>query len=294
MVEPNTGYYCKVIADSINPAGVRLTTLEVCFPRFILAEINTHRVFSRNSASSRAIPVGKQLQRVKEFPFVPESFPINKPGMSATEYITAKDSGYKEARDAWLYGRDKAIETAERLLALNIHKQIANRVIEPYTYHTAVITATEWDNFYNLRISPFAQPEIIKTAELMKSAMNRTHPRRLEWGELHLPYVLDSELMLDRFAQNKPELLKVSAGRAAAVTLLNMATRDVDKDIERCEKLIANGHMSPLEHPAEAHNPAFSNYASKPSNFNDTWVQFRKRIPNEAVYVEQETKAISA
>lgn len=278
-MEPNTGYYATVVEDSINPSGIRLTTLEICFPRFILAEFNTHRVLSRNSASSRAIPVAKQLERINKYPFVPEAFPLNKPGMSATEYVRPGCIEYMKARDAWLFGRDKAVQAVEALLELNVHKQTANRLLEPYMYHTVVVTATDWDNFYNLRISPHAQPEINKIATMMQDAMSASTPRELQWKEMHLPYVDDSEL--EDLGYMEP--FKVSAGRCAAVTLLNHQKKEAGRDVARTDGLIANGHMSPLEHPAVA----VWNSDSK-SNFHSTWKQFRKFIPGEEIYTKED------
>src|SRR4051812_49876733 len=106
------GFEAKVLADSVSPAGQRLTTLEATFPRFNLAEFNTHRVFSRNSASSRAIPVARILERVQEDPFIPWAFPVNKPGMSATWYIQHGDGAYEDCRSKWLTARDDGAETA--------------------------------------------------------------------------------------------------------------------------------------------------------------------------------------
>lgn len=280
MTEPNTGYYAIVVADSINPYGARITTLEVCFPRFILAEFNTHRILSRNSASSRAIPVEKQLERINKFPFVPEAFGMNRPGMSATEYVYPGCGEYVKARDAWLKGRDAAVEAAESLMKLGVHKQTANRVLEPYMWHSVVVTATDWRNFYALRISPLAQPEINKIATMMRDAMDASLPAHLDWGDIHLPYVSPLEIIDLQFSDE--DLKKLSSGRCAAVTLLNQQKKNPPKDISRADGLIVNGHMSPLEHPATAVDPMTAPDA--PSNFHYTWLQYRKEILNEAVY----------
>ena len=197
----------KVLADSRSPAGYRLTTLEATFPRFVLAEFNTHRVFSRNSASSRAIPIAKQLRRVLEEPYVPIEFGSNQPGMQAGAALAG------EKRDAaeheWLRARDDAVRRVLGLIAdpdafsadedlleileqveaairdrtqpaewLNVHKQVANRLLEPFMWHTVIVTATEWDNFWNLRCHPDAQPEIRLVAETMRDAMEASEPER--------------------------------------------------------------------------------------------------------------------
>lgn len=281
MNAPNTGYYAKVVCDSVSPDGVRLTTLEVCFPRFILAEFNTHRMFSRNSASSRAIPVAKQLERINLFPFVPEAFPINKPGMSAVEYIYPTSESYAHVREVWLNARDYAVQAVEYLVNdFNVHKQTANRLLEPFMWHTVVVTATEWENFYSLRISPHAQPEINKIAYMMQQAMEKSIPALKQAGEWHLPYVDEEDIKMDNDPWN---LAKISAGRCAAVTLLNQDKKDAAKDISRTDGLISNGHMSPLEHPAQLD---CSDMTADCGNFRYPWTQLRKMIPNEAVYRE--------
>ncbi len=284
-VEPNTGYYAKVVADSVNPDGVRLTTLEICFPRFILAEFNTHRMLSRNSASSRAIPVAKQLERINKYPFVPEAFPMNRPGMSATEFVYPGCGEYVRLKNLWLKGRDAAVETATALMDAGVHKQTANRVLEPYMHHTVVVTATDWDNFYNLRISPHAQPEINKIAVMMREAMDESAPNFIDWGGFHLPYVTASDF--DNTNLSSEDLKKISAGRCAAVTLLNQNKKDISKDIARTEGLIFNGHMSPLEHPATADGSTTIAHGAPLSNFDISWRQYRKEIVGEAVYTNE-------
>lgn len=278
-MESNTGYYATVVADSIAPNGSRLATLEICFPRFILAEFNTHRVFSRNSASSRAIPVAKQIERVVNHPFVPVAFPINKPGMRATEYLRSGDAGYNKARDTWLFARDVAVQAAELLLEQDIHKQTANRLLEPFMWHTVVCTASDWENFFNLRISEFAQPEIKMIAEMMAYVMDQSVPALRKVNEWHIPYVDPSE----HIGMQAFDLARISAGRCAAVTLLNQQKKEPEKDLQRCDKLMALGHMSPLEHPAQVWDST-SGEAPSGSNFNRWWTQLRKMIPGEAVY----------
>lgn len=287
MTTPNTGFYATVIADSIiseisDEWDARLTTIEACFPRFILAELNTHGRLARNAASSRAIPVAKQLERVKEHPFIPEAFPINKPGMSATEYIYPDDALWPSAKSAWLYGRDRAIETAERLLALNLHKQTANRVLEPYLWQTDVISATEWINFLNLRTSVHAQPEFRHLANLIKDAIESSTPEEVPEGGYHVPYVADDEFKdITNYGFYLENMLKVSSGRCAAVTLLNQQKKDWQKDLSRAENLVTNGHMSPFEHPAIA---TLGDSDVESSKFGRFWVQYRKTIPYEALY----------
>lgn len=275
-------YAAKVICDS-TAAGVRLTTLEVTLPRIVLAEFNTHRMFSRNSASSRAIPVEKRIKAIKEDPFIPEGFALNKPGMQAGEYLDERDE--MKARHAWLHGRDAAIDAAERLLDCGIHKQWVNRLLEPFSWTTVVITATEWENFFNLRISKLAQPEIRRAAELMKAAMDASEPVTATPGYWHLPYVQRDEF--EEFYRDETEhavqrLVKISAARCARVSYLTHdGVRDQERDIELHDRLLESRHMSPFEHPALVthHDPAFR----WGSNFRAPWLQYRKTIPNENI-----------
>lgn len=152
----------KIVADSINPQGDRITTMMVTFPRYILAELNTHRMFSRNSASSRAIPFKKMVESVKNNPFIPIAWQKDHPGMQGTEYFIDRQSSMLE--QVWLEGRDRAVQSAEELYKgiyvseegkdtynINVTKQFCNRLLEPFMWHTVLITATEWENFFELR-----------------------------------------------------------------------------------------------------------------------------------------------
>ncbi|HEX6688358.1 MAG TPA: FAD-dependent thymidylate synthase [Solirubrobacterales bacterium] len=297
----------KVLADSQSPAGHRLTTLEATFPRFVLAEFNTHRVFSRNSASSRAIPIVKQLRRVLEEPYVPVEFGSNQPGMQAGAALSG------EKRDAaereWLHARDDAVgrvlglvtdpeavsadddllellgrvEEAIRNRAqpsewLNVHKQVANRLLEPFMWHTVIVTATEWDNFLNLRCHPDAQPEIRRVAEQMRAAIEASDPAALGWNKWHLPLVRPE----DREEASPEDLVKVSAGRCARVSYLTHAgKRDLGADIELHDRLLESGHMSPLEHPAKPLTASELETSEWSGNFKG-WRSYRKLIPSEA------------
>jgi hypothetical protein len=236
----------RVLADSVSSDGVRLTTLEVTFPRFILAEFNTHRVFSRNSASSRAIPVARQVARVQAEPFVPRRFPVNRPGMSATEYIdeVTDAARYFQCQEQWLVARDAALASAELMLAQGVHKQIANRLLEPFMWHTAIVSSTEWSNFFDLRISEHAQPEIYTTAVAMRDALRSSAPRSAVW---HLPLVEPEEQDLPLYEQ-----IVSSVARVAAVSYDRHTVRDYAAEFKRFQKLADSRHLSPFEHVAHA------------------------------------------
>jgi thymidylate synthase ThyX len=259
-------YSARVLLDSISPDGIRLTTLEVTFPRFVLAEFNTHRVFSRNSASSRAVPTAKLLQRIEEDPAVPLEWGRNKAGMSASDLLSGEEGD--EARRVWLHARDEAVASARRLLELNVHKQELNRLLEPFLWHTVIVTATEWRNFFELRCAPNAQPEIRAAALRMRAAIDESRPQLVADGQWHTPLVQSDEYALE------PETRKrVSAARCARVSYLTHAgTREVEKDLELYERLKIDRHLSPFEHVATpAADTAFH------SNFRG-WLQMRQEI----------------
>lgn len=139
----------KVIADSKNPQGNRITTMVVTFPRFILAELNTHRMLSRNSASSRAIPYKKMLKSVLSNPFIPIAWQADHKGMQGSSYLGKFKSFL--AKQGWLTARNFAVAFSWVLSKINITKQLCNRLLEPFMYHTVIITATEWENMFSLR-----------------------------------------------------------------------------------------------------------------------------------------------
>jgi thymidylate synthase ThyX len=150
-------YKAEILADSLNLKGDRLTTMKITFPRFILAEMNTHRMFSRNSASSRAIPFKKMVKMVEENPFIPLAWQKDHKGMQGTEYIQSKDGIYV-CKAGWLESRDKAIHSAMWLNSCNVTKQLCNRLLEPFMWHTVIVTATEWENFFKLRCPQYEVP----------------------------------------------------------------------------------------------------------------------------------------
>jgi len=265
------GYAAKIVADSIGPNAIRLTTMEVTFPRIVLAEFNTHRMFSRNSASSRAIPVDKMIRRVIDDPFIPAKWPQNQKGMQATEYLTGDDALMAER--AWLLARNSATEHASRLLELGVHKQIANRLLEPFLWHTVIVTATEWSNFFALRCHPDAQPEIQAVAYMMQELYSTEEPTQLQPGDWHLPYIREEERDSEEF-----DLRLVSVGRCARVSYLTHdGVRDPAQDVGLCERLRSSGHWSPFEHVAMCRN---AGDLSQSGNFKG-WDQFRKGMVGE-------------
>lgn len=288
-------YAAKILADSVSPDGVRLTTFEVVIPRIVLAELNTHRWFSRNSASSRAIPVKKMIQRVMETPYIPSYWGKNQKGMQSDEEVSPELAD--KAKGLWLRARDAAVDQAIALGEVGIHKQFTNRLLEPFMWHTCIITATEWDNFEHLRCHKHAHPDIRIPAEMMQELRLNGEPKELDYGEWHLPLVdieVDGPLVCDVLAKMPRVdlgmtdlLVKVSCGRCARISYLtHEGKRDVEKDIELCDGLTVNGHMSPLEHaarPMEQWRGGSEDGQRQEfyGNFRG-WVQFRKTIQGEA------------
>jgi uncharacterized protein YjhX (UPF0386 family) len=225
-----TGYHARVLADSVGPNGIRITTVEATFPRFILAEVNTHRVLSRNAASSRAIPVEKLRQMIASDPFVPLRWLHNERGMQGSTSLSEADELL--AIEAWLTARDSALEMAGELSAtdrLNVHKQTANRC------HAA------------------AQPEFRKIAEEIRRVREASTPVELLGGEWHLPLIgvndEDREALVE---YGDHDLCRISTGRCARVSYLTHdGIRNPGADIALHNKLKLDGHMSPFEHQAQ-------------------------------------------
>lgn len=238
--------YAKIIADSTTGAGKRLTTMEVQMHRFVLPEFNTHRVFSRNSASSRAIPIDKQIAKIFKSPAYPMEWGSNQSGMQAGEPLDHKAA--KKAKRTWKKSAKSAIKSAEKLKALGVHKQIANRILEPYMWHTVIVSSTEWDDFFEQRCSYLAQPEIRMVAEAMRTAYKKSVPDLIVTGEYHLPYLQPEEHSL-------PDLIKIKAciARCARVSYLTHDNvKSIGRDIDLFNKLISAEppHWSPMEHVA--------------------------------------------
>lgn len=234
-----------VVADSISEKGKRLTTLQLSYQRFIHAEFMTHRQFSRNASSSRAIPVQKILTNIRENPATPLHWGKNQSGMQAKEEIPNDDIAH--AHTSWLDAAETAMRHAAFLNSFGLHKQVVNRLIEPFSYISVVVTATEWDNWFNLRLHPDAQPEIEELARQMQNSLQGSVARRVHHGDWHLPYITENDLHLDLETQKK-----CSVARCARVSYKNHDNTepDISRDIELHDRLMSSGHWSPFEHAA--------------------------------------------
>lgn len=239
-------FKAEIIADSVNPSGNRLTTYLLTYPRFIHSELMTHRAFSRNAASSRAIPISKVIDQVNTNPSGPIRWGINGKGMQ--DHGIADEQTTNQAKDQWKTGAAYAVQTAELLSKLGIHKQIANRVLEPYVWMTTLVSATEFENFFSLRVHKDAQPEFQYLSYLMLKKYLNNEPTSVNWGDWHIPF---SERMPDEITLEQK--LKVSTARAARTSYLTIDGKiEIEKDFELHDRLAESGHFSPFEHSAFA------------------------------------------
>ena len=275
----------KILLDSISPRGDRLTTFEVIMHRFVLAEFNTHRAFSRNSASSRAIPVRKGIEQVRSNPALPLEWRAEQKGMQGGELLSESISQENIERVSAF--AQQACLLAEQLVESGTHKSIVNRYLEPFLWHTVIVTSTDWDNFWKQRCSPLAQPEIRVAAECMLKAYEESKPTLLRPGQWHTPLIQSDEIdtVFYEYLRNNSiklsslELRKrVSVARCARVSYLtHQGTRDISADLALYDKLISANppHLSPFEHIASP-----SSFRDEPGNFQG-WAQLRHFVPNK-------------
>lgn len=274
----------KIICDSINPCNNRLTTFVLRYPRFIHSEFMTHRMFSRNASSSRAIPISKLINQVLANPATPIAFTSNKKGMQGGPELPENEQ--QKALSAWLAARDKAVECAKELSSLNLHKQYANRILEPWAHISVICTATDYNNFFALRIHPDAQPEIYALAKAMHEQYINSQPQKLAYGEWHLPFIAEQDCQ-EVAHLGKEEaiqiLIKRSVARCARVSYLNHdgEPTTLKQDLDLYDKLLSQVpiHASPAEHQAMAldNSKYYGNFCG--------WLQYRKTLPNENITV---------
>lgn len=258
----------KIVEASISEVGKAITTYQLTYHRYVHGELMTHRAFSRNASSSRAIPVSKMLAQVWNDPAVPIHWGKNQPGMQAHSQL----SGFKRkaAEALWRVTGKLVCIPVYMMNKLGLAKQVANRLLEPWMWMHVVLTATEMDNWYELRDHVDAQPEIRELAICMRKADASVKRLPLKQGEWHLPYVTNTE----RYTETVEDCKKMSAARCARVSYL---THDGDfpdrrKDIALYERLVGSSprHASPVEHQATPTGNAGTIYA----NFRG-WKAFR-------------------
>lgn len=262
----------KVIAHSKSATdGQEIVTFELTYHRYIHSELMTHRMFSRNAMSSRAVPIKKMLEQVANDPAMPTSWGKNQAGMQAKEEFTGVHATACEL--LWKQAAKAAVKQAEELEKKGLHKQLVNRLGEPFQLMKTVVTATEFDNFFYLRRHSDAQPEIKLLADKMWEALQNSEPLVLQAGEWHLPYV--KTMRMPSYAGWNNELVytlnytefaddsatwnacdlevakKVSASCCAQVSYRTNDT-SVEKALKIYDALVESKpvHGSPFEHQA--------------------------------------------
>ncbi|ARK07443.1 FAD-dependent thymidylate synthase [Sphingobium phage Lacusarx] len=299
-------FTANILTDSIGVDAPRLTSMELVYPFFIHGEFMTHRVFSRNASSSRAIPVQRMIAAIRANPAMPAEWRMNEAGMQGWTKATAEVEA--ELVGIWLEAMEDAIRHAERMDRLKAHKQHINRVVEPFKHMRVVVTGTDWDNFYGLRDHPDADPSMQALAKAIIAAREASTPTLLGLGDWHLPYILPEDE--DRIAHylrtaSMDELRslglitnagapvievkkKVSAARCARTSYRTHSgeATDIVKDIMLYNKLVGAApiHASPVEHQATP-----DSYLTKGKRWMNPqlhgnlrgWNQNRKFLPGE-------------
>ena len=271
-----------VIADSVSQDGMRLTTLQLRYPRFVHAEFMTHRVFSRNASSSRAVPVERLIADVRRDPAQPIHWGKNQPGMQAREQLDG--AARERAMFLWKEAMESALCYATRLQCMGVHKQIVNRLLEPFSHINVLVSGTEWTNFQALRDHPDAQPEMRELATRIATAMYDSVRKPLGYGDWHLPYVLEAE----KKRETIPTCIKLSVARCARVSYLTHEGNvpDVDKDLALYERLVGATplHASPTEHQATPDVRVVGSGSWLQPHYHGNfygWVQYRKTLQGE-------------
>lgn len=314
--ERETNITAKVICDSISESGSRITTFEIEYPRFILAELNTHKMLEKNSSSSRAIPIEKMIEQIESNPAIPLYWGKAKSGMQAGDEI----ENVQKAEWIWSEAYLEAKECVGGLIEYcNLHKQTANRLLEPFQMMKTVITGTDWDNFFNLRIHPDAQPEFCMLAYKMYMTMKASTPKLLSSGEWHLPFVdctrdLDGRIQyVAKVDDEYVELTLEEAQRISASCCAQTSYRKSDDSLEKADKvfdMLINAeviHSSPFGHLATPVGGMRDGIVIKRINCSDSitweegithmnrngilcsgnlsgWISYRHLIPNNTCY----------
>ena len=265
----------KVIEHSVSREGIEIATLQLRYQKFIHGEFLTHRDFSRSSASSRAIPVERMIRDVMEDPAMPVYWGKNQKGMQADEEMSAHQ--IKLLTRKWLSGRDDAVATAQTLMQDGLHKQIANRVLEPYFHINTLVTATKWTNFFELRCHKDAQPEMRELAVQMNDALFNSVPLELAEGEWHLPYITTEERIGAESVGDTDTLRKLSTARCARVSYLTQdgVKPQFEQDLALYDRLVGSVplHASPAEHQATP-DRALDVMGRKEWQHKDQWRNF--------------------
>jgi thymidylate synthase ThyX len=284
-----------------------LITFEIEYPRFILAELNTHCMLEKNSSSSRAVPIKAQCDLIKNNPAMPVHWGKNQSGMVAEQELN--EDQQSEVKAIWLEAMESAVGYALKLESKHCHKQLSNRVAEPGQRMKTVISGTEWENFFYLRNHEAAQPEFAELARVMLEAKNKSTPLEIVADEWHVPYVERKFIggVLRYFSCNQ-ELTLEEARMVSASCCAQTSYRKSDESLEKAKQVFERLNIGSPDQPAHASptthqgTPIFYSKLST-IEFPETWcegithmtansklwsgkfqdfIQFRKLIPNEA------------
>ncbi len=304
MYNSKNEMFVKVIEDSVTEHGKRIVTFHAHYPRIIHSEVMTHRVFSRNARSSRAVPVKTIIQEVIDKPFIPWHFGKNQKGMQATEecneilvFHDPEGNGMSWQADresAWLWGRDQAVQLASAYNNVGYHKQVINRILEPYSWIDTLITTTDLSNFYHLRDHEDAEPHFHDLAKLVREAVDASTPKVLQEEEWHIPFVTEDEIE----TLDIDTLLKLSVARSARISYAPFdGNPSIERELERYELLVGSEplHASPAEHQAQVDiqektsiDGVFYTYRfqnpTMGGNLGPGFIQYRKTLPNECFH----------
>lgn len=271
----------KIVADSVSPQGKRITTFELDYPRFIHSELMTHRMFSRNAMSSRAVPIEKMIEQVRTDYASPLHWGKNQAGMQAKDQLEGE--ALNAMQTLWRDAAVIASEIAEDMDKVGGHKQIANRILEPFQTMKTVLTATEFENFFWLRNHGDAQPEITKLAEEMLRVMEESKPIPLLPGEWHLPYYREHGALFGSFSDQELEEAKAISASCCAQVSYRKLDDSLEKALKVYERLVESEpvHASPFEHQATPISPLSCKTCNDYSG-EQYWFGEDKNIPGES------------
>lgn len=284
----------KVIADSISVCSNRLTSIEGRLPKFILAQLNTHKSLSKNASSSRAIPIKQCIREAssKETRAIPSKFGKAHPGMLATEWFEGDELELAQLR--WEIAANRACNTAQSMLDEGMDKQATNRVLDSYIHSNVLITGTDdaWLNFFGLRLKD-ADPTMEEFALKCLNAYNASVPDLLTKKQWHLPYVDLTGVDVEHPAI-MADVIKISISRCARVSyksFVDQKPSTLAEDLTRFELLLNSRHLSPFEHIATPDESVVFNFTTgrlesplmhRWGNFVG-WHQYRQMIQGQRV-----------
>lgn len=281
------GISAKIIQSSISPSGKRIDTLEIELPRIVLAELNTHRAISKNAESGRAIPFTALEEKVKGDMFIPKFTPKQKGMQGYGEHDAHLEAdrdfrGYSP-EEYWREAGMTMLRYAREFDKCGYHKQVWSRLVEPFTYVKGIITATEWDNFFNLRIHHQAEPHIQELAIAIYEARRSATPKELPGGAWHIPYI--DYIEGDRYFNTIDKVMCGTVADAIKIGLslcAQVSYRKQDTSVEKADKICES--LFPIDEPIHA-SP--SEHIATPGNGTGPfygWDQYRSWIPNNTCW----------